>query len=359
MQTNQPLKHATHNNATLHLTSVATHESVSSMNTLESKLLGYWNDLTGEPVALVPHPDASLPLYLRERYRIFEVNFIGKELVLAVEKYSQESFSVGEYERHAAVLREKLKASVVFVIASLPSSARTPMIRRRIPFVVPKSQTFLPSIWIDLKDRQPLPPGIFRKKFTPAAQCLLLFHLQCKPLSGIPLQDIAQTIGYSPIMITKVKSELEAANLCEAVKKGNAVTLNFYYERKLLWEHALPYLSAPDRHHHWIQWDQPGAPALLAGISALSIKTMISSDRIRTFALHNRRYLQLLEAETFQESRVPEEASVQIECWTYDPFLLSDGSGCVDELSLCLSLSDSLDDRVQQQVEKLLQEFPW
>lgn len=328
------------------------------MDALEGKLLDYWNELTGETVDLAPRPDSSLPLYLRLRYGIYEASFLGKDLILAVEKAPPESFSVGEYERHASILREKLREGVVFVISSLPSSARSPMIRRRIPFVVPQSQTFLPSIWIDLRDRQPLPRHPQRKKFTPAAQCLLLYHLLRKPLNAIPLQEIAKAIVYSPIMITKVKAELEAAGLCEAVKEGKAVVLNFKYEGKGLWEQSRPFLSGPVRRHHWVQWGQPGAPALLAGISALSKKTMISSDRLRTFALDHRKYLQLLEKGTFNGCRGPEEASVRIESWAYDPALLSEGE-CVDELSLSLSFADSPDERVQQQVEKLLEEFPW
>lgn len=328
------------------------------MNAIESKLLDYWHDLTGESVDLVPRQDSSLPLYLRHRYAIYATSFLGKELVLAVENDSPESFSVGEYERHASILREKLGEGVVFVIPSLPSSARAPMIQRRIPFVVPKSQTFLPSIWIDLRDRQPLPRYLVRKKFTPAAQCLLFFHLQRKPLNAIPLQEIAKMIGYSPIMITKVKTELEAAGLCEAVKEGKTVVLDFKYERKGLWEQARPFLFDPVRRHHWVQWDHPGTPALLAGISALGKKTIISSARMRTFALDHRKYLLLLEKGTLHGCRGPEEATIQIESWAYDPALLSDGE-CVDELSLCLSLADSPDERVQQQVEKLLEAFPW
>ena len=358
MEPDQQAIAALHGFTILHSTSVASSASVVHMNPLEGKLSEYWTDLTGGPVNLAPRPDSNLPLYLRQRYRMFGASFLGKALVLAVEKNPPESFSVGEYERHASILREKLGEGVVFVISSLPSSARSPMIQRRIPFVVPKSQTFLPSIWIDLRDRQPLPRLLARKKFTPAAQCLLLFHLQRKPLNAIPLQEIAKTIGYSPIMITKVKTELEAAELCEAVKEGKAVVLDFKYEGKGLWEQAHPFFFGPARRHHWVKWDQPGAPALLAGISALEKKTIISADPLRTFALDHRKYLQLLKEGTLHSCRGPEEATVRIESWAYDPALLSEGE-CVDELSLCLSLADSPDERVQQQVEKLLNDFPW
>lgn len=79
---------------------------------------------------------------------------------------------------------------------------------------------------------------------------------------------------------------------------------------------------------------------------------------MRTFALDRRKYLQLLEKGAFHGCRGPEKATVRIESWAYDPALLSDGE-CVDELSLCLSLADSPDERIQQQVDKLLEDFPW
>lgn len=328
------------------------------MSNLKAKLAQYWSDLTGDPLVLVPRPDSNLPLYLRQRYAIYGTKLLGKELVMALQKEPPDSFSVGEYERHASVLREKIGEGVVFVISSLPSYARSAMIRRRIPFVVPKSQTFLPSAWIDLRDRQPVPLPAKRSKFTPAAQCLLLFHLQRKPLNAIPLQDIAKTIGYSPIMITKVKSELVGSGLCEVVKEGRVVMLHFPYERRELWDKSRPFLFAPDRHQHWVQWNQPGPPALLAGMSALAKKTLISPDPIPTFALDRRRYQQLLEKGILHRCKCPEDANVRIESWAYDPALLSDGD-CVDDLSLCLSLADSPDERVQQQVGKLLEAFPW
>ncbi len=328
------------------------------MDALGSKLLDYWRDLTGEPVDLAAHPSSSLPLHLRQRYDIRRGNFLGKDLLLALEQDPPESFSVGEYERHASVLQQKLGEGIVFVIPALPSSARTSMIRRRIPFVVPRSQTFLPAVWIDLRDRQPVPWHPPRRKFTPAAQCLLLFHLQCRPLSGIPLQEIAQTIGYSAIMITKVKAELGAAGICHAVKQGRSVVLDFNCSGKELWQRALPFLSAPDRSRHWVRWDHPARPALMAGLSALGKKTALSSDRIPTFALDHRKYLPLLENGILHGCRGQEEATVLIESWAYDPVLLSRGD-CVDDLSLFLSLADSPDERIQQGLHQLLERVAW
>ena len=54
----------------------------------------------------------------------------------------------------------------------------------------------------------------------------------------------------------------------------------------------------------------------------------------------------------------PEEAHAQMECWHYDPRLLSDGP-TVDRLSLFLSLREAADERVAQALHALLESLPW
>ena len=44
---------------------------------------------------------------------------------------------------------------------------------------------------------------------------MLLYHLERETVHHQPLQKIAETVGYSPNMLAKVKHELEAAELFE------------------------------------------------------------------------------------------------------------------------------------------------
>ena len=56
--------------------------------------------------------------------------------------------------------------------------------------------------------------------------------------------------------------------------------------------------------------------------------------------------------------REAEAATARIEAWRYTPILLGDHRA-VDPLSLHLSLRDTPDERVQQQLAKLLDSVPW
>jgi hypothetical protein len=56
--------------------------------------------------------------------------------------------------------------------------------------------------------------------------------------------------------------------------------------------------------------------------------------------------------------RTREEANLYLEIWAYDPLVLSAGD-TVDPLSLFLSMRDSPDERIQQQLRILLEGIEW
>lgn len=328
------------------------------MNPLRQRLLDHLESITGERPRLSSGHGDRLPLYLREHYEFVTAQLFGRRFVMALENEDWDTGSPGEYEKQSTALSSQLGEPVVLVLPVIPSYARNRMVRLGIPFIVPGSQLFLPMVMMDLRERFAQTKPKRGKALTPAAQCLVLYHLQKSPLEEIPLREIAPKIGYSPIMVTKAKDELEAAELCTTLRQGRAITLAFAAQGRKLWKQALPLLSSPIKKIHWIRWDQPAYPALKAGITALSRLTSISDDPIPTYALPSVTFQANLEKGTFTGCQGPEDATVRMEAWSYNPMRLGD-SQMVDPLSLYLSLSDSADDRVQQQTEILIDQIKW
>lgn len=325
---------------------------------LTQRLLDYLETVSGERPHLVPEKAVGLPLFLRERYQIQSLHLFGRRFLLALEKSDWDAGSPGEYENQAETLRTQLGETVVLVLPMLPSHARNRMVRLGIPFIVPGSQLFLPTAMIDLRERFSQPKPERGKRLTPAAQCLVLYHLQRHTLEDLPLRIIAEKIGYSPIMLTKVKDELEAADLCGTSRQGRSITLAFKVHGRQLWERMQPLLTSPVKKAHWLQWEQPGYPALAAGITALSHCTDISDDRLPTYALPSATFQANLERGLYRGCQGPEEANLRMESWSYNPLLLGSNTQ-VDPLSLYLSLRDSPDDRIQQQLERLIDQVSW
>lgn len=328
------------------------------MSFLKQRLLDYLETLSGERPELMAEKASGLPLFLRERYQIQSLQLFGRRFLLAVEKDDWDAGSPGEYESQAETLRHHLGETVVLIIPKLPSYARNRMVSLGIPFIVPGSQLFLPTVMIDLRERFSLPKPVRGKPLTPAAQCLVLYQLQRHSLEELPLRLIAEKIGYSPIMLTKVKDELEAADVCGTSRQGRSITLAFKVHGRQLWERVLPLLSSPVKKSHWVQGGLTSYPALAAGLTALSQRTDISDDRLPTYALPAATFQANLERGIYRGCHGPEEATLRMESWSYNPQLLGE-SVSVDPLSLYLSLRDSPDDRVQQQLERLLDQVSW
>jgi len=318
----------------------------------------YLEMLTGEQIEPVKVEAAGLPLYLRERYVMWKGSVFGREFVFAIDQGGEVAPTATEFANHATLLSKTLGAAVVLVLPGILPALRQRLVAAGVPFVVPGSQAFLPLALIDLRERQPRPIRERGHRLTPAAQTVLLYHLQKEPLEDCPLNRIAEAVGYSPIMLTQVKTQLAARGLCAGKIEGRTTRLHFLQQGRNLWDAALPFLSNPDRHFHWVRWQNPEESAVLAGLSALSEATLLAAPRIPTYAIRNKEYQELLKHGEIRKTSQRDEANACIEAWSYDPRLLAE-EGRVDALSLYLTLRDSPDERVQQQLETLLEAVPW
>lgn len=328
------------------------------MSSLKQRLLDYIETISGEHLDLMPVAASALPLFLRERYGIFSTRLFGRKFLLALEAEDWEGGSPGEYGKHQETLKQNLGENVVLVLPILPSYARNRMVQMGIPFIIPGSQIFIPNTVIDLRERFPQPNATRRKTLGPAAQCTVLYHLLRGSLAGMSLKEIAQKVQYSPIMLSKVKDELEAAGICKIVRTGRSLVLEFTTTGRPLWEQVQPQLASPVKKTRWVKWEQPAKTALLAGMSALSRRTMIAADRLPTYALPLAEFQGFLERGICTGCRDAEHATARIEVWSYPPERLGDHE-LVDPLSLYLSLRDSQDERIQQQLEQLVAEVKW
>jgi hypothetical protein len=322
-------------------------------------LKSYLETISGISPELCPLEVLQLPLFLRTRYSFFSVKLFGRPWSLAVEDGSWDTGSAGEYEKQAGTIQPFLKTPVVFILSALPSNTRNRMVQKGIPFIVPGNQAFLPGALVDLREHFPRPNIKGRGSLTPTAQLTVLYHLEREPLSGLSLKSVAEKLHCSAMMLSKVKDELEEAGICEVKRIGRSRALKFPAANRDLWDLAQKRLTSPVKKTRWVQWTRkPGYPALLSGISALSRRTMLADDRLPTYAFGPRMLESYLEQGIVIGCRDSDQATAKIEVWSYEPKLLGDNEA-VDPLSLYLSLRYDADERVQQQLERLMEEVRW
>jgi hypothetical protein len=157
------------------------------------------------------------------------------------------------------------------------------------------------------------------------------------------------------MMLTRVREEWEINGLCNTSRAGRSLVVNFTAQGRQLWQKAEILFRPPNKKSHWIRWARPALPALLSGYTALSCKSMVEDDPVPTWALHRDTFRAMLDEGAFDLAKGREEANARVEEWSYHPTLLSDGP-CVDPLSLVLCLRGDGDDRVNKQIQPLLDE---
>ncbi len=327
-------------------------------------LVKYLDEIGARVTVPKPAPEALklLPVFLGELYEVFRANLFNRDYSFLVSRGLNQA-TPAEIEKHFEVARAALGGNIAFVFLTLPTFDRKRLIQRRIPFVVPGRQAYLPIAVIDLREsptggqRSPSGP---KERLSAPSQVLILYHLQVKTDSADwPLGKWADVLGYSRTTLTRVCKELSSVSLCRTVARGRHVTLVFPHERRKLWESARPYLTSPVRTREWAIIQDKNLPLHEAGMTALAKLTMIGPGHDPVFAMSSAAFEAARENRRLVQSDFPNEDTVRIERWKYAPGLLSPNSRLVDRLSLFLSLQDEPDERTQAALAELLEQMQW
>ena len=328
-------------------------------------LLNYLDEIGGAGAHLTLDPAAakSLPVFVGRIYEPYRGRVFDRDYVLLLCTAKNQP-TPGQVEKHAEIARAALGPNVAFVFPSLPPFDRKRLIQRRVPFIVPGRQTYLPMAMIDLREKSPTRPAIGGQSpeaLSAPAQALLLFHLQKKADSdGWQLNQWADALGYSRMTLSRVYRELLAADLCKPSGKGRQVVMQFSAERRTLWEKAMPYLRSPVAGRCQVRIAHRDDLQLYqAGMSALARFSMLAAGHEETLAMSSSGYRAALEDGKLIRVPYVEDGAVVMERWRFSPGLLSSDGQAVDQLSLYLSLQHDPDERVQGALKELLETIVW
>ena len=127
--------------------------------------------------------------------------------------------------------------------------------------------------------------------------------------------------------------------------------IEFTFDKKRIWNKASPIFVTPVRYS--VRVKAKVKSTIKSGVSALSETTDVVDNNFLTLALSAK------EAKKIPTSKMLRYEGDVVEAWRYDPLLLNDNKNIVDPLSLCISLKDSPDPRIQIAIEQLLEKTLW
>lgn len=321
-----------------------------------NEVINYINEVLGIKVnykKVAPEKLRKLPFFLAKGYDFGEIELFNQRIVLMLLK---DDFTTDKLRTHILKVQNDLDVIVVAVIPVVDSYKRLRLIEKNVQFIVPGKQMYMPDLLISLReygnnrleDQQPA-------NMQPAAQLILLYHLQVEPLEGFNLGEIAKKLLYDPMTITRAAFYFQNTGLCR-IEGTKEKFLKFDKTKHELWNIAEPKMSNPVNKIQYYTGYTLDKNLKKTNINALAHYTDINNDQLEFLAMRPGYGKFIIGANL--KPIDPMEGNVCIEEWKYDPALLTQ-TEYIDPLSLYLCFRENKNERIEMAREKLIEQIRW
>lgn len=288
-----------------------------------------------------------IPNYLLSRYELKYVYLDYKEGVFVYLK--SEMLNVNQLITHIEKIKDLTHCEVVLILESLTSRQREYLLRNKIPFIVVDKQIYLPFMAVYLQEKCDLEKKIVAK-LDPASQ-LLFFYFIYNGAGSMETSQAVKDLSLSAMTISRASKQLEDLGLIQTKKKGVQKMMFTKKSPQMLFQEAKDVLINPVKRKIYVSKEYADLD-VLSGEIALSKYSMLNEPSLKTYATNLISKWNSMSTPYLLDPKT----QVEIELWRYDPKKLS-SNGFVDILSLALSFKDEFDERVEEAVETMLDDF--
>ena len=326
---------------------------------LAAKAEAYLRDAFGLSASVLPEAPEGLPYFIVDKYALWRAELLERPCVLMAPR-TEGGTTFDDLARHVHLVRTRSATSlVILVFETLSSARRHALFSRRLAFMVPANQLFVPEALLELRERTPRAVVRAVERFSPTAQLVILGALLRRDMEGASATALAHRYGVANMSMSRAFDELQTAGLADARRVGKWRALRFHTRGRDLWEAAAPRLQSPVRKVRTVGIPFPEHfPGRIAGESALGLYTSLSRPHVQRLAVASANWPQLARDHGLLTREPGDPAGDEIETWSYDPAALTTDN-VVDRLSLHLSTRDHPDERVAQAADQLLEGMPW
>lgn len=303
----------------------------------------------------------QIPIYLRNGYEWFEIEILDRKFLLAYIR-EDDDFSIAAINKQLLLIEEKLNMFVVVCVDQLEPYNRQRLVKAKRGFIVPGKQMFVPNLFLDFKEYKTIKKVNRTERFLPLSQTMVIYHLLNKgkkaEIEDRPFKDIAALFKTNTINVSRAIENLQQLDLVEVTKRGRSKMFRFVDDRKQLWAKALADNYAVDPVHKVVYSDQSKyvQHLLLAGDTALAEYTDMNPSRQVTRAMDQESFAHLKKNTDIEFHDYEDEYAYQI--WKYDPDFMNKITGeydaKVDPLSLYLTYINDRDERIEMELDKLI-----
>ena len=151
--------------------------------------------------------------------------------------------------------------------------------------------------------------------------------------------------------LTRAYRQLFATKLFDENKDGRKIYLTTHLNKIELFHQMKAYLQSPVQKQGYILKSDRNDYMIPAGEFVLSQYTFINPPKSETYAIDkvNSKLINI------QKDYYSQEEQTKLQIWNYNPLLFSQDQKSIDKISLIISLLDHIDERLEIETERLLE----
>lgn len=297
----------------------------------------------------------KLPLYLRNKRDYFVLSIDKAQSILM--KNSSGNFNVSVFEKEIKEIEKFSGMTVVLWLDAVSTYQRNALIKNKISFIVPNSQIYIPALGMCLKE---LCAGKREKveKISPTTQFLLLYFIYQKQHEEKSQSELAKYLNLSAMSVSRAVQDLQELGLLEVRKAGTSKIVKSVAIGKELYQRSNKYMQSPVQKKIYVSLKYFDLHLPYAGETALAKQSLLTFPRCTIFAMDKKLAKTIPEEHLVEPTLISDNDYVEIELWKYNPAVFVTDEA-VDVVSLAESLKTTDDERVEMQIEKLMEEYEW
>ena len=285
----------------------------------------------------------DLPIYMR-KYEFDGIVLYGRKLLFM----KPNKIDITAYNKHSKLISEKFNISTVLVLERSKEVQRNNLIKNNLMFIEKNKFIFLPYVGIIFNNKEELSKeDINELSYKDFIVSLSFIYIKKQELK---VSDICMFSNTNKMTTTRALNKLVALGLIKKINNQKTYSYEISVSKDKFINTILEYMKLPIKCVRLINIiDLPNC-ALYAGISALSMNSMLNDDLVSTYAIEKKEYEKIEHlTKEYIEGIIIESNQVKLEVWNYNPNICSINK-CAELISVIRTINE-VDERVLDAIE--------
>lgn len=300
------------------------------------------------------HSHRNLPMYMIDNYQMLRLQ-LGADNFILVESKEPIKVNTTTIKKQMSQVQKYTSMQPVLVFSNLRLSQRNALIQSGIAFIVPEKQLYIPRFVMNLSEVETVAEE-YGEKFSVATQ-VVFSYLLLNQIKETNAHRLSEKLHYSVAAINRALKELCYRKLLNTIGNGTRKRYTICSGTEF-WYKGKDYLFDPVKSRQYVTMDFNHHEFLMSNDLALSRLSSLNGGKISFYASSAQDFKNIDKSCYLDEYDVFDYNYCVVEIFRYDPKILANGN-YIDEISLYAQFKDSKDERVQIEIESLVNEILW